>query len=250
MSPVLGFIRFTKTSIASRFNLNFSKPFRLILLTVGIVSVAAISLTSIVQSSSVGSKAQANKIKSEDSVSSSKNSSVLTKEAIGPVAVEAAGRGMPYLNLQDGREMTVNYRGDQASANALQSGVASSRTLAAADLDGDGAPDLVTGYANGGTGIVTVQKGNPEGFAPKDDSVFQRMHDGYNPPSLMPAVETYPVSSRVDFLQLGDFNQDGRRDVLVASRDGGLRLLPNDGQGGLGPEQLISLPGSVTALTS
>jgi CSLREA domain-containing protein len=166
------------------------------------------------------------------------------------VTVQAAGRGNTYLNLKDGRQMALAYRGGSSAVSALQNGVASSRTLAVADLDGDGAPDLVAGYANGGTGIVTVQKGNPEGYAPKDDSVLQRMQQGYNPPSLLSTVDTFQVSSPVDFLQLGDFNQDGRKDVLIASRDGNLRLLPGDGQGGFGPEQLISLPGSVTSLTA
>jgi hypothetical protein len=166
------------------------------------------------------------------------------------VTVKATGRGNPYLNVKDGRQMTVSYRGSSGAVSALQSGAAGGRALAAADLDGDSAPDVVAGFANGGFGIITVQKGNPEGFAPQDESVFQRMHQGYNPSSLLPAVQTYQVSSPVDFLQLGDFNGDGRQDVLIASRDGNLRLLPNDGQGGLGAEQLIELPGSVTSLTA
>jgi hypothetical protein len=167
------------------------------------------------------------------------------------VTVQATGRGNPYLNVKDGRQMaTVSYRGNSGAINALQSGTAGGRALAAADLNGDAAPDLVIGYANGGFGIVTVQKGNPEGFAPQDDSVFQRMHQGYNPPSFLPAVDTYQVSSPVDFLQLGDFNNDGSRDVLIGTRDGSLRLLPGDGQGGLGAEQEIALPGNVTSLTA
>ncbi len=166
------------------------------------------------------------------------------------VTVQAAGRGNPFLNLKDGRQMALAFRGSSEVTSALQSGAASSRAGAAADLDGDGAPDLVVGYANGGTGVVTVQRGNPEGFAPKDDSVFQRMHQGYNPPSLQSTVDTYQVSSPVDFLQLGDFNHDSRKDVLIGARDGNLYLLPGDGQGGLGTPQQISLPGSVTSLAT
>jgi hypothetical protein len=184
----------------------------------------------------------------------SKNSAAVNfltvENAKRQVTVQAAGRGNPYLNLKDGRQMALAYRGNTGVVNALRNSTASSRALAAEDLDGDAAPDLVVGYANGGTGIVTVQRGNPEGFAPKDDSVFERMHQGYNPPSLLPTVDTYQVSSPVDFLQLGDFNHDGRKDVLIASRDGNLRLLAGDGQGGLGAEQEIALPGSVTSLTS
>ena len=164
------------------------------------------------------------------------------------VTVQAAGRGGPYVNFQDGRQMQVAYRGDQALTEALRSGAAQSRSLAAIDLDGDAAPDLVAGYGYGGTGIVTIQRGNIEGFAPKDDSVFERMQQGYNPDSLLPTVETYSVSEPVDFLYVGDFNQDNRRDVLVASRGGNLQLLAGDGQGRLEEGKVIALPGSVTAL--
>src|SRR5688572_15912407 len=127
---------------------------------------------------------------------------VALKEPKTRVTVQAASRFNPYLNVkEDGRQMAVAYRGGSEATLALQQGTASSRTLAAADFDGDGAPDVVSGYGFNGAGIVTVQKGNPEGFAPKDDSVFQRMHQGYNPPSLLPTVDTYQVSSPVDFLQ-------------------------------------------------
>src|SRR5690349_610414 len=115
MSPVRNVIRFTKTSIASRFNLNSSKPFRLVLVVAGMAAVAAISLASIVESSSFGWKVQPNQIKSEDSFARSKHSFVATKEAKRSVTVQAAGRGKPFLNLQDGREMSVKYRGDQAA---------------------------------------------------------------------------------------------------------------------------------------
>src|ERR1051326_9453210 len=88
MSPVLGLIRLIKTS-ASSFNLNYSKPFRLILLTSGIVSVAAISLASIVESSGFNWKAQFSKFKSESSFSRSNHTFVGMKESDGHVTVQA-----------------------------------------------------------------------------------------------------------------------------------------------------------------
>ena len=185
-----------------------------------------------------------------NSKSSPPLNSVVLENAKRPVTVQAAGRGNTFLNLKDGHQMGLAYRGNAGAITALRNSTANSRVLATADLDGDSAPDLVAGYANGGTGIVTIQKGNPEAYAPKDDSVFERMHQGYDPPSLLPTVETYQVSSPVDFLQLGDFDGDGRKDILIASRDGNLRLLPGDGQGGFSAEQQISLPGTVTSLTS
>src|SRR4051812_34625379 len=46
------------------------------------------------------------------------------------VTVQAAGRGKQYFNFIDGRQMRVNFRGEQYLAEALQSGQAQSRSLA------------------------------------------------------------------------------------------------------------------------
>jgi len=170
-----------------------------------------------------------------------------------PVAVPAAhtaGQGGSNLQLQSKQDLRVDYRGDQNVIQAMQSGQAKARTLASADLDGDGAPDLLAGYSYGGVGIVTIQRGNPEAFAPKDESVYQRMHDGYNPDSLLPTAETLQVPVAVDFLQVGDFNNDRSKDVLVAAQGGDLFLLAGDGSGNLSAPMLVALPGVVTALAA
>src|SRR5258705_13387993 len=166
------------------------------------------------------------------------------------VTVKAAGLGKPYFNFADGRQLRVDYRGEQNLAEALRAGQAQPRSLASIVLADDAVPDLIAGYSYGGMGIVTVQHGNPDAFAPRDDSVYARMQQGYNPDSLLPAVDTYLVPESPDYLQVGDFNHDNRKDVLFAARGGGLFLLAGDGLGGLKESQKISLPGSVTAMTA
>jgi hypothetical protein len=166
------------------------------------------------------------------------------------ITAKALGGGKSYLNLRSGREMEVQYRGEQPLTEALRSGAASPRTLASADLDGDAAPDLVAGYSYGGVGILTVQRGNTDAFAPKDQAGYARLQQGYNPESLMPAADVYPLPVPVDFLATGNFNNDSRKDVLLAARGGGLYLLPGDGNGGFGALEQIALPGSVTALAT
>ena len=165
-----------------------------------------------------------------------------------PITIHAADRARPFFNFQDGRQIAANFSG--AGAQALQSGQAQPRALAAGDLDGNAVPAVVAGYNYGGTGIVTIQRGNPDAYAPRDQSVYARMQSGYNPDALLPAVDTITTPEAVDFLQIGDFNGDHRTDILVAARGGNLFLLANDGNGGFLPAQQIQLPGVVTALAT
>ena len=173
-----------------------------------------------------------------------------SKDSKAEVAVQAAGQDATSLNQQSKHELRADYRGEQNVIQAMQSGQAKPRSLASADLDGDAAPDLLAGYTYGGTGIVTIQRGNPEAFAPKDESVFLRMHEGYNPSSLQSTAQTYQIPEPADFLQTGDFNNDSRTDVLVGALGRDLFLLAGDGQGNLDEPVQITLPGVVTAVVA
>jgi Big-like domain-containing protein len=166
------------------------------------------------------------------------------------VTVRAAGRGKPFFNFADGRQMPLTFRGESNSAKALQSGNGIPRSLTSADLDGNGTPDVVIGYANGGTGVITIQHGNPDAFAPPDDSVFARVQQGYDPDSLLPDAEVYPVQAPADFVVVGNFNHSSVKDILFAAKGGGLYLMTGDGKGGFGAAEQISLPGPVTALAA
>jgi len=105
-----------------------------------------------------------------------------TKIPQGAVTVHAAGRGRPYLNFRDGRSAEVAYRGDSKLTSALQNGAAQARSLASADFDRNGTPEVLAGYAFNGAGMIAVHRGNPEAFAPVDDSVFARMQQGFATP--------------------------------------------------------------------
>src|SRR5215212_4596104 len=192
------------------------------------------------------------RVKSEDSAKFSKaeNPVARTKRPKEHVTVQAAGRGMPYLNLQDGRNASVEYRGDSALASALQNGAAQPRALASADFKRNGIPAVVAGYAFNGAGIITLQQGNPDAFAPTDNSVFVRMQQGYNPPSLLSVADIYSVPVTPDFLVTGNFTNDSQKDVLFAAKGGALYLMVGNGTGRLGDPQQIDLPGPVTALAA
>jgi Bacterial Ig-like domain (group 3)/PKD domain/Calx-beta domain len=178
------------------------------------------------------------------------NPVTVKKHSKGQVTVQAAGRGKPYLNLQDGRKASVEYRGDSVLAGALQNDTAQARALAAADFDRNGTQDVVAVYGFNGAGMITLQRGNPDAFAPTNDSVFARLQQGYNPDSLLPVVDVYPVPVAADFVVTGNFTNDSEKDVVLATKGGGLYLMAGDGTGRLGDPQQIALPGPVTTLAA
>jgi hypothetical protein len=147
-------------------------------------------------------------------------------------------------------QMSVAYQGSSALLNALSSGDARSRALARTDFDADGAQDLVVGYAWHGAGLVTLQRGSPDAFAPKRQSVFARMQRGDEIDLMASGARVARVPEPVAFVEAGDFNRDGRADVLAGSLGGGLYLLAGDGRGGVGPARRIRLGGTVTTLAA
>ena len=124
-------------------------------------------------------------------VDSRSSSAAITQKTA--ISVRAAGRGAPFFKLQDGREMAVEYRGDESLRKVMQSGLAQPRSLASIDLDRNGTPDVLAGYAYNGAGILTLQRGNPDAFAPKSEDVFARLNQGYNPDALLPGADIIQI---------------------------------------------------------
>src|SRR5438067_131247 len=60
------------------------------------------------------------------------------------VSVRAAGRGNPTINLSDGRDVLTSYVGPPELRVALEQNLAVPLSLASADFDEDGVPDLVS----------------------------------------------------------------------------------------------------------
>ena len=168
------------------------------------------------------------------------------------VTVHAAGRGNPTINLSDGRDVLTSYVGPQELRVALEQNQAEPMSLASADFDEDGVPDLVSGYAYNGQGIVSLLRGNVDSIYPNAPEAKQRKAEGTftDAPFLSPA-EVFPAPAAADFIGAGDFDGDGHWDVVVASRTrNSLFLLSGDGHGGFAAAQEFDLPGRVTAMTT
>ena len=147
--------------------------------------------------------------------------------------------------LHSGRPVPTNYSGDRASVAALLGHQAQPLTLASADFDEDGTPDLASGYgAFGGRGIVTIHRGNVAALWPYGAA----LRNG-EPPAFLPDARAIAVPEAPDFLGAGDFDADGHWDLVVAHKGSkALYFLPGDGHGNFGEPRRIDLPGAITAL--
>jgi hypothetical protein len=153
------------------------------------------------------------------------------------VTVHAAQGGAPFLNLCDGHAL---------GANTAQLGQAQPRALASGDFDEDGVPDLVSGFAAGKGGTITVHRGNVNALWPYGAA----LRNG-PPTAFLPDARTFSLPEAPDFLATGDFDADGHWDVVTAQRGSDvLYLLRGDGHGGFHEPLRIPLLGNVTALIS
>src|SRR5213080_397918 len=168
------------------------------------------------------------------------------------ISARISGPRDPRLSLSEGHDLITAYEGPETLRLGLQRNKAEARSLVSADYDEDGVPDLVSGYAYDGHGIITVHRGNVDSIYPNAPEAKQRIADGTftDAPFLSPArVFAAPVAA--DFIGAGDFDGDSHWDVVVASRThNALYLLSGDGHGGYATVQEVALPGAVTALTT
>jgi len=168
------------------------------------------------------------------------------------VSVQAAGRGNPYINLSDGHELITRYVGPGELVQALERNEARGLSLATADFDEDGVPDLASGYAGPQGGIITLVRGNVDSIYPNAPEAKRRKAEGTftDSPFLSPA-SVFSLPGGVDFLGSGDFDADGHLDIVAASRGGDkLYFMMGDGRGSFGEPKQIDLEGRVTSLVT
>jgi len=157
--------------------------------------------------------------------------------SVGAVTVHAPRAGSASLSLCEGRAL---------GGNLAQLSQRRALTLASGDFDEDGTPDLVSGFATGKGGQITVHRGNVAALWPYGAALRN------GPPSPFfsnPRIFTLPEAP--DFVLTGDFDADGHWDILTARRGSSyLIFLRGDGHGGFQAAKAISIPGAVTALIS
>ncbi|PYS59307.1 MAG: hypothetical protein DMF74_21685 [Acidobacteria bacterium] len=105
------------------------------------------------------------------------------------VSIHAAGRGNPTINLSDGHDLLTSYLGPDELRQALERNLAEPLSLASADFDEDGVPDLISGYAYNGRGIITLLRGNVDSIYQNAPEAKERKANGTftDAPFLSPA---------------------------------------------------------------
>ena len=150
----------------------------------------------------------------------------------------------PLVEMNLAHRVYTRYFGDASAALTVAGGSAKPLSLASADFDEDGMPDLVSGFATAdGAGLVSVHRGNVDALWP-----YGRAG---TPPAFLPDARAIAVPEAPDFLGAGDFDADGHWDIVTAKLGShALYLLRGDGHGGFAPAERIALPGAITAFTT
>jgi len=153
-----------------------------------------------------------------------------------PVTVHAPKGNVPTLSFCDGR----------ALAGGAQLGDVQPLALASSDFDGDGVPDLASGYKTGKGGAITVHRSNIAALWPYGAA----LRNG-PPAAFLTGPRSFALPEEPDFLVAGDFDGDGRQDLVAAHRGSdGFYFLRGDGHGGFAAAKRIAAGGSITALIS
>lgn len=145
--------------------------------------------------------------------------------------------GFPHVNYDDA---TAAVRAEANSTNA------NSIAGAAADFDSDGVQDLATVDAGG---RITLFKGNADTIYPNSPEAKLRRAENGEATAFLRAQPDQNLPVSPNFFSAGDFNADGRADILAAVRGTNIIYLAvGNGDGRFSTVRAIPLEGVITAL--
>ncbi|MGA9773839.1 MAG: BACON domain-containing carbohydrate-binding protein [Blastocatellia bacterium] len=170
----------------------------------------------------------------------------------------AKERGSTAITLRDGHSAPVDYQGSSNMIQLLKNNQAHALSLASADFDEDGVPDIAAGYRGAKDGAISIHRGDADAVFPNTREAIAHRVISNLPPAIDDTASPFFVQSRVfdtlgapQFLVAGDFDADGHQDVISAEAgSSALTLLSGDGHGEFAPARRVAVPGLVTALVA
>ncbi len=143
------------------------------------------------------------------------------------------------------------FSGDAKLRTKFLAAKKSSLSLAVGDLNEDGTRDLVSGYASGAEGVLSVQLGDSNAVAPStpDATAAHQRGDFRAPFSATATLTSIPVHP--DLLKIADVNGDGHLDAIVSAQGGSaIYVLFGDGQGNFAPAVALPVSGAIASLAT
>lgn len=139
---------------------------------------------------------------------------------------------------------------DPSASGLAGLGAATPKALATADFDEDGVPDLITGFGSGGSGVVTLRRGNVDALYPNTPGARERKARGGDLSSpFLEGDRSRQLPIEPELLAGGDFDADGHADIVAGARgETSLYWLRGDGAGDFSAPQRVTLAGPLTAL--
>lgn len=179
------------------------------------------------------------------------SSSGLPAFAPGAIFRPKTGKDRPGLETQQSRALPGSFTGPGAMVSALQRNTARPVSLVTADLNADGAGDLIAGYAVGDRGLLEIYRGNFRCRFPNGPEAWRQIVTGeFDEPAFLSSVAVHELPEIPELVATGDFTGDGKLDV-VTGRLGSDRLFLLSGSGmELSPATAITLPGKLTSLAA
>lgn len=158
--------------------------------------------------------------------------------------IEAKRHSGVLINLLDGETVRTEFSAEADLLSALQN--SEPTTLAKGDLNSDGTPDLISGFANKNGGFLTIHRGN-------ELSIFPAGRDarGEKISPFLADASLISITEKPDFSEVGDFNNDTSLDVVTA-QNGGTKLnyFKGNGRGEFAEVEKIEVGGNITALVA
>ncbi len=164
------------------------------------------------------------------------SSQVETKREKTPpvVTIKSEGRGAPFVNFKDGADAVKN----DAQTNGGQPAA-----LASADFDSDGVADLITAD---GSGKIRFYRGNENALRASSDAKSTTNQTPFDATG-----KSFSLNISPDYFVAGDYNADGRQDIIAAAKGANfITLVQGDGRGDFSEPQRISVDGRVTAFAA